>query len=173
MERVFIPFTSPYGTSGVQVYVPNRFVLVSGIGDAAEALNAFDRALLSAGVGNYNLVKVTSILPPFAQVGSVEELPAGAIVFAAMGSITSLHAGEQISAAVAAGVPADPSKPGVLMEGSFRCSKEEAEQKVREMAKLAMQDRGEEILRIDSAAAGCEVKQISSAFAAVLLYRSQ
>ena len=42
----------------------DRYTLVSGIGTGSTVLNAFDAALLSAGVGNFNLLRVSSILPP-------------------------------------------------------------------------------------------------------------
>jgi arginine decarboxylase len=47
--------------------VPSKFDLVVGSGEGATPLNSFDAALLDAGIGNLNLVRVSSILPPGAQ----------------------------------------------------------------------------------------------------------
>lgn len=43
---------------------PHKFTLVAGIGEGSSTLNAFDVALLDSGLGNLNLLKVSSILPP-------------------------------------------------------------------------------------------------------------
>ena len=40
-----------------------NYTIVSGVGKGLTSLSAFDNALLNAGVGDYNLVKVSSILP--------------------------------------------------------------------------------------------------------------
>lgn len=54
----------------------NQYTLVSSVGSGSTELNAFDNALCNAGVGNYNLVKVSSILPPMSKekkiVGGVD-----------------------------------------------------------------------------------------------------
>ena len=41
----------------------NHYYLGAGIGTGNTALNSFDNALVRAGIGNYNLLKVSSILP--------------------------------------------------------------------------------------------------------------
>lgn len=41
-----------------------HYTLVSGLGYGDTALNALDNALCCAGVGDYNLIKVSSIWPP-------------------------------------------------------------------------------------------------------------
>ena len=45
-------------------YEPHYYTLVSGIGKSQFPLVAFDNALRDAGIGDYNLVRVSSILPP-------------------------------------------------------------------------------------------------------------
>ena len=47
--------------------LPKRFFLTSGSGEASTELNAFDAALLAAKIGDTNLVKLSSILPPRAE----------------------------------------------------------------------------------------------------------
>ncbi len=48
--------------------MPTCYFLTAGRGVASTELNAFDAALLDAGVGDTNLIKMSSILPP----GAVE-----------------------------------------------------------------------------------------------------
>lgn len=43
---------------------PKKFTLVAGSAEGPSRLNAFDNALLAAGIGNVNLLRVSSILPP-------------------------------------------------------------------------------------------------------------
>ena len=151
--------------------VPNRYALVAGAGDAESGLNAFDRALQAAEVGQFNLVKVTSILPPRAVAGDVLQIPPGAVVYAAIGSETSPQRGLSIAAAVAVGVPADANKAGVIMEGHFHCPTTEAEERVRAMALQAMMDRELEVERIESVAVDHNVVQVGAVIAAVLLWK--
>jgi arginine decarboxylase len=153
-----------------QIIVPKMYMLVSGNGDAKFTLNAFDRALRCAGVGDLNLVKVTSILPPQAVPGLRADIPDGAVVFAAVGSITSSQPGELLSAAVAVGIPTDASAPGVLMEGSSRKSASVLEEEVRYMAEVALIDRGLEAADIRSVSTEHRVVESGAAFAAVLLW---
>ena len=44
--------------------VPNIFFLCAGKSVGKTSLTSFDNALLMAGVGNTNLMRVSSILPP-------------------------------------------------------------------------------------------------------------
>ena len=156
--------------AGRTLLVPQWYTLVCGAADGSTDLTAFDRALTAAGAGNFNLVKVTSILPPRALPGVIADLHPGEVVHAAMGTATSRQKGELISAAVAVGVPKNPEVVGVLMEGSFRAPASEAEEQVRRMAHQALIDRGSEMARIESRAIEWRVKEVGSVVAAVLLW---
>ena len=65
--------------------LPKRFFLTSGSGEASTELNAFDAALLDAKIGDTNLVKLSSILPPWAEEIEPYELPKGSLVPLAYG----------------------------------------------------------------------------------------
>lgn len=43
---------------------PTIFKMVAGSSEGTTSLNALDNALIAAGVGNVNLLRVSSILPP-------------------------------------------------------------------------------------------------------------
>lgn len=51
-------------------------VVVSGVGDGVSELGAFDAALADAGLHNYNLVTLSSVIPPGASVVTREAFPA-------------------------------------------------------------------------------------------------
>ncbi len=45
-----------------------KIQLVKGVGTGKTALAAFDAALVDCGIGNYNLIQLSSVLPPFTEV---------------------------------------------------------------------------------------------------------
>ncbi|MDD5638709.1 MAG: pyruvoyl-dependent arginine decarboxylase [Candidatus Pacebacteria bacterium] len=48
--------------------LPTKIILTSGIGIGSSKLTAFDNALLNIGIGNFNLLSVSSIIPPKAKI---------------------------------------------------------------------------------------------------------
>ncbi|MGC8706555.1 MAG: pyruvoyl-dependent arginine decarboxylase, partial [Desulfurella sp.] len=108
--------------------VPNIYKLSSSNAEGLTLLNAFDVALLESGVGNTNLVKMSSILPPNCEYQEEIKLPLGALVPVAYASIVSDKKGQKIAAAVAAAIPKDKTKNGLIMEyENYDISKNEAE----------------------------------------------
>ncbi len=95
---------------------PNIFSLVKGTAEENTTLNAFDLSLLRAGVGDTNLVRMSSIIPPHCQLVDSIELPKGALIPVAYAQITSTNPGEVISAAIGVGLPESPDEPGLIME---------------------------------------------------------
>ena len=85
---------------GVYMFGPvaTRFFLTAGRGDASTELNAFDAALLDAKVGDTNLVKMSSILPPSCRQIEPYELTKGSFVPVAYGAMTFAEPGRVISA---------------------------------------------------------------------------
>ncbi len=150
--------------------LPNTVSLTAGSGEGETELNAFDRALLNAGVGNINLIKISSIMPPRAEITPLPKIPMGSLVPVAYGAIISEEPGELISAAVSVAVPKDENLCGLIMEFSGKCSKKEAEKKVRDMAKYGFEMRGWEIKKIESIAVEHIVEKIGCAFAGVVLW---
>ena len=147
---------------------PTRFYLTAGAAEGYTPLNAFDAALLAAHVGDVNLVKLSSILPPSCKKVEGFKLEPGSLTPVAYASITSHLPGETIAAAVACAVPVNPDEPGVIMEYSARGSAENAEEIVREMARQAFLIRGREVKEILSTSTEHHVVSIGSTFAAVV-----
>ena len=130
---------------------------------------AFDRALRAAGVADYNLLKVSSILPPGAQRSFTLDLPPGSLLPIAYGEYFSSEDGLTISAAVAAGLPAEPGAVGVIMEVAGPMPEEEAREKARKMAELALGDRGLEVREVALASVSARVEGPTAVFAGVAL----
>ena len=125
-----------------------NYIMTSGIGHGNFQLTSFDDALIKSGVYNYNLVKVSSILPANAVLKDNIELQEGSVLFTAYASISSDIKDELLAAAVAVGVPEDPEKPGVIMEHSVHGTKKQAEEEIIKMVKEAMSKRSYAIKEI-------------------------
>ena len=146
-----------------------KAVATAGHAEGATPLNAFDSALLAAGIGNINLMKVSSIIPPDADIVALPRIKPGALVPAAYAAITGRVPGELISAAVGYALPQDRTKAGVIMEYHDKVPQAEAERVIRQMLQEAFRVRGESIREASVVAAEHRVKRIGCAVAAVIL----
>ncbi len=155
------------------IRTPDVYFFASGSSEGTMSLNAFDGAVLASGVGNTNLVKMSSIVPPGATRIEPLPLPFGALVPVAYASQDSSIKGQTISAAVAAAFPSDPAMPGLIMEYSATGPPQEAEQICRDMALEGLKMRGLEVQRIESVAASHHVENMGAVFAAVVLWCSE
>ncbi|WP_025270349.1 pyruvoyl-dependent arginine decarboxylase [Hippea sp. KM1] len=150
---------------------PNIYAIKAAEAEGFSPLNAFDVALLKSGVGNTNLVKMSSILPPSCKKKEHIELPPGDLVPVAYAALTSSKKGQRIAAAVAIAIPKDPTKNGLIMEfEDYNITKEEAEKQVRKMAEWGMKYRGFEIDRIESISVDHVVEEHGAVFACVVLW---
>jgi arginine decarboxylase len=153
------------------IQTPTKYFLVSGDSEGFSLLNAFDGALLNSGVGDTNLVRMSSILPPFCERIEPIVLPYGTLVPVAYASITSDLYGEEIGSAVAIGIPKDKSLAGLIMEYSAKgFAAKEVEQQVRKMVQAGMERRNREIETILSISATHKVVVNGATFAGVVLW---
>lgn len=148
--------------------IPTSYFVTAASAEGKSELNAFDNALLKAGVGDINLLRVSSILPPGAVYVPDYQFVPGSLVPIAYGSIVSETPGEIISAAVAVGISENTF--GVIMEFSGKCSKKEAEDAVINMVKEAFANRNLALQDIKVAATEHKVEKIGCAFAGVPLF---
>ena len=109
------------------IIVPRYFFITSGSAlSKVSKLNAFDKALLKAGLGQYNLVPVSSIIPPNAKLINPIKLPIGSIVFVVMAR-TDGDPSEVISAGLAWGWIKSKDgniRHGIIVEGHGNKDKE-------------------------------------------------
>lgn len=120
---------------------PSHFKISSGIGKSRLELVAFDNALMSAGISNYNLVKVSSILPSGCTQENEVSLKHGSILHTAYGSFTSNISGQTIASAVSIAIPQN-DEIGIIMEHAGLCRESEARSIVTLMAEEAMRNHG-------------------------------
>ena len=97
-------------------------VIVTSEGHGTTPLSAFDSAEVNAGITGINLVKVTSFIPPgwkiiklppeiLSKIAKDGKLVLGAFEYATSKTTS-------VSAAIAIGLPRDPSLPCIIMEHS-------------------------------------------------------
>jgi arginine decarboxylase len=156
----------------VIIKTPTKFFLVKGSSEGFSLLNAFDGALLVSGVGDTNLVRMSSILPPGCEEikPAPVPLPQGALVPTAYASLYSDVPGEVISAAVAIGIPKDTNRAGLIMEYSARAEEKVVLEQVKKMAVKGMELRNRAIKDIMAISATCKIVSIGAVFAAVVLW---
>jgi len=157
--------------------VPNAIVLTKGVAEGITELNALDNALLKAGAGNLNLVKVTSVLPPDCEVLSIDDplainaLVPGLVTPCVLSYEVSTEPGTVVSANVSVAVPKDGGNPGMIYEHRGREEGATVEASVRAMALDAMQQRGIAVEEVLAATASHRVSHIGCAVAVALLLR--
>ena len=101
--------------------IPTKMFFTKGAGKAKQELMSFELALRSAGIEKFNLVSVSSILPPNCQKVSREkglkELNAGEIVYCVMARNNTNEPNRLISASIGCAVPVGSyQKYGYLSE---------------------------------------------------------
>ncbi len=100
--------------------VPTKVFFTKGVGRHESKLGSFERALRDAGIAQFNLVEVSSIFPPNAEIISQEEglkfLNPGQIVFVVLARNSSNELNRMLSASVGLAIPRDRSKYGYLSE---------------------------------------------------------
>lgn len=156
----------------MMVNTPNVFALVKGASEGRTRLNAFDNSLLNAGVGDTNLMRMSSILPPGAVQRSIDDfdLPKGGLIPLAYASIDSTTPGRFISSAIAVGIPEDDSEPGVIMEFEDHSKLDNVEAIVRKMVVDAFEYRKRALKEIKSIGIEHKVETCGSTFAAAVLW---
>ena len=101
-------------------FVPRMVFFTHGVGRHKDKLTSFEFALRDAGIAPFNLVTVSSILPPQTKVISREEglkyLKPGQIVFVVLSRNQDNEPNRLMAASVGAAIPADRTNYGYLSE---------------------------------------------------------
>ena len=101
-------------------FVPKSLFLTKGVGKHREKLSSFEMALRSAGIAQYNLVRVSSIFPPHAKLISKKDglklLKPGQILYVVMSENATNEPHRLVAASVGVAIPKDRSQYGYLSE---------------------------------------------------------
>ena len=100
--------------------VPKFVFFTKGVGREIKELQSFESALRDAGISEYNLVAVSSILPPSCKEIPREEglkrLKPGQIVFVVMARMCSNERSRHVSASIGVAKPKNENHYGYLSE---------------------------------------------------------
>jgi arginine decarboxylase len=100
--------------------VPSKMFFTKGVGVAKEKLMSFEMALRDAGIEKFNLVTVSSILPPGCQrvtkEKGLESLKPGEVVFCVMAKNSTNEPNRLVAASIGCAVPAEENQYGYLSE---------------------------------------------------------
>jgi arginine decarboxylase len=100
--------------------IPSKFFFTKGVGIHKEKLSSFELALRDAGIAPYNLVSVSSILPPgckkISRNKGIRLLKPGEIVFCVMARNETNEPNRLIGTAIGCAVPKGNQKHGYLSE---------------------------------------------------------
>jgi arginine decarboxylase len=126
--------------------VPSKFFITSSSAfSEVSDLNAFDKALIKAGIGEQNLVSVSSVIPVGAERVKVCEMPMGAITHCVLAQMRGSE-GETIAAGIAYAFRKD-GRGGYVAEGHIHGSAESLKEilrwKMDEMARIRGVEFGE------------------------------
>ena len=100
--------------------IPRKVFFTKGVGKHKVYLRSFELALRDAGIEKFNIVKVSSILPPGCKIvpklAGLEELFPGQIVHAVLAQCSSNEPHRLIVASLGCAKPADKNAYGYLAE---------------------------------------------------------
>jgi arginine decarboxylase len=145
--------------------VPRTLFLTSGAAEGGSSLNAFDNALLSAGIGDLNLIRVSSIAPPGVRVVEPYVIAAGTLVPVVYTSMISHQARENIACAIAMG-SSDDGGPGLIMEYSGSGDARLAEAMVTNMVEEGFASRRRTLSMLEVVTAEHTVEQLGAVVSA-------
>ncbi|MEO0225610.1 MAG: arginine decarboxylase, pyruvoyl-dependent [candidate division WOR-3 bacterium] len=100
--------------------IPKRLFLTKGVGKHKEKLASFEAALRDAGIAPFNIVRVSSILPPNCKIVSrtkgLQYLSPGEVVFCVMAESSTNEPHRLIAASIGVARPRDKNLFGYLSE---------------------------------------------------------
>ena len=100
--------------------VPKKVFFVKGKGFHKSKLAAFEQALRDAGIEKFNIVNVSSILPPYCieinKEDGLKQLRPGQVIYAVLARANSNEYNRLICASTGVAKPADKSQYGYLSE---------------------------------------------------------
>ncbi|HTX61053.1 MAG TPA: arginine decarboxylase, pyruvoyl-dependent [Methanobacterium sp.] len=114
--------------------------ITSGKAEGPTKLNAFDNALLKAGIGDVNLIKVSSIIPAGTEMVELPIFPAGKMVNTVLSYVTSDNKGDELCAVIAVAIG---DELGCVVENNgINKDPKQVKEEAEDMARYMMEVRG-------------------------------
>ena len=148
-----------------------KIAIVSGKSEGPTKLNAFDNALSDAGIGDVNLIKVSSMLAGNAEIQELPKLKAGSMVNCVLSEVTSSKPGAEITAVVAVAIG---NELGCVDETSgIDKSPEELKDEAEFMVRYMMEKRDVDIREMIIESSTATVENIASVVASVVYLKDE
>lgn len=104
----------------MEAFVPKKVFLTKGVGRHKEKLASFEEALRDAKIANFNIVPVSSIMPPHCELVSASEglkrLRSGQILHAVLARNTTNEHHRLLCSSIGMAIPKDRSLHGYISE---------------------------------------------------------
>ncbi len=143
-----------------------KIAIVSGKDEGPTKLNAFDNALTDAGIGDVNLIKVSSMLAKNTEITELPKLKAGAMVNCVLSEITSDNPGDEITAVIAVAIG---EELGCVVETTgINENPEDLTNEARKMVEYMMEKRGVKTKELIIEKSTATVEEIASVVASVV-----
>lgn len=143
-----------------------KIAIVSGKDEGPTKLNAFDNALSKAGIGDVNLIKVSSMLAGNTKIEKLPKLKPGSMVNCVLSEVTSDTPGDEITAVIAVAIG---EKLGCVVETTGINQKpDDLIDEARKMVEYMMKKREVEIKDLIIEPSTTTVKNIASVIASVV-----
>lgn len=143
-----------------------KIAIVSGKDEGPTKLNAFDNALSDAGIGDVNLIKVSSMLAGNAEIEKLPKLKAGSMVNCVLSEITSDNPGDEITAVIAVAIG---DELGCVVETTgINEDIMDLENEAKFMVRYMMDKRNVEIKNLIVESSTATVENIASVVASVV-----
>ena len=143
-----------------------KIAIVSGKDEGPTKLNAFDNALTDAGIGDVNLIKVSSMLAKNTEINELPKLKAGAMVNCVLSEITSDNPGDEITAVIAVAIG---EELGCVVETTgINENPEDLTNEARKMVEYMMEKRGVKTKDLIIEKSTTTVEEIASVVASVV-----
>jgi arginine decarboxylase len=143
-----------------------KIAIVSGKGEGPTKLNAFDNALSNAGIGDVNLIKVSSMLEGNAEIVLLPDLKPGTMIHCVLSTITSNKKGESIHATV--GVAVGERLGCVVEKTGVNKDSEVLKKEVKDMVEYMMNGRGVKIDKLIVEEINHTVESIGSVVSSII-----
>ena len=147
-----------------------KIAIVTGKDEGPTKLNAFDNALIDAGIGDVNLIKVSSMLASNTEVSKLPKLKAGSMVNCVLSEITSDKPGDEITAVIAVAVG---EELGCVVEATGINKESELINEAKDMVKYMMDKRDIDIKDLIIESSTTTVKNIASVVASVVYLKDE
>lgn len=148
-----------------------KIAVVTGKDEGPTKLNAFDNALSDAGIGDVNLIKVSSMLAGNAEICNLPKLKAGSMVNCVLSEITSDNPGDEITAVIALAIG---EKLGCVVETTgINKSVKDLEDEAKFMVGYMMEKRDVEIKDLIVKSSSATVDKTASVVASVIYLKDE